>query len=145
VISEEELGSIVGRPFPGGTYTVESYLDWLVRDVVVADRGEDVAHPVFGFIGTLLGKGMSLDDLFAICGATAADGPMFGEHETELLQPLRVGETYAVAGEFVSAVRKQGRTAGTFDIVGFELTLTDSDGRVAVKVFNSFVFPRRAA
>ena len=145
MITEEELASVVGRPFPGGSYTVEPYVDWLVRDVVLADRDEDVAHPLFGFIGTLLGKGMSLDELFAICGATAADGPMFGEHETELLRPIRVGETYSVSGEFVSAVRKQGRTAGTFDVVGFELTLTDSDGEPAVKVFNSFVFPRRAA
>lgn len=143
-MTEEELESIVGRTFPGGHYTVEPYLDWLVRDVVQSGH-DDVAHPIFGFIASLRGKGMSLDELFEICGATAADGPMFGEHETELLRPLQVGETYTVAGQFVSAVRKQGKKAGTFDIVGFELTLTDSEGRLAATAFNSFVFPRRAA
>jgi len=144
-MSEEELASLVGRTFPGGEYTVEPYVDWLVRDVVESEHDGDVAHPVFGFIATLRGKGMSLDELFAICGAVAADGPMFGEHETELLAPLEVGKTYTVSGEFVSAVRKQGRKAGTFDIVGFRLELTDSRGRTAVTAYNSFVFPRRAA
>jgi hypothetical protein len=145
VISEAELESIVGRAFPGGQYTVEPYVDWLVHDVVESSHRGDVAHPIFGFIASLRGKGMSLDELFEICGATAADGPMFGEHETELLRPLEVGETYAVSGEFVSAVRKQGRKTGVFDIVGFRLTLTDSEGRAAATAFNSFVFPRRAA
>jgi hypothetical protein len=144
-MTEEQLESIVGRTFPGGHYTVEPYVDWLVHDIVEAGHGEDVAHPIFGFIASLRGKGVSLDELFDICGATAADGPMFGEHETELLQPLEVGETYAVQGEFVSAVRKQGKKTGTFDIVGFQLTLTDSHGRTAATAFNSFVFPRRAA
>ncbi|NYE35833.1 hypothetical protein F4692_000937 [Nocardioides cavernae] len=144
-MTEKELAAVVGRTFPGGEYTVEPYVDWLVRDVVDADQGEHVAHPLFAFIGSLRGKGMSLDELFEICGATAADGPMFGEHETEVIEPLRVGETYAVAGRFVSAERKHGRTAGTFDVVGFELTMTDRSGKAAVRVFNSFVFPRRAA
>lgn len=144
-MSEQQLESIVGRTFPGGDYTVEPYVDWLVHDVVEAGHGGGVAHPIFGFIASLRGKGMELDELFEICGATAADGPMFGEHETELLQPLVVGETYAVRGEFVSAVRKQGRKTGIFDIVGFRLTLTDSRGRTAGTAFNSFVFPRRTA
>lgn len=144
-MTEEQLGSIVGRTFPGGDYTVEPYVDWLVHDVVESGHDGDVAHPIFGFIASLRGKGMTLDELFDLCGATAAEGPMFGEHETELLRPLEVGETYAVEGEFVSAVRKQGKKTGTFDIVGFRLTLTDSHGRTAATAFNSFVFPRRAA
>lgn len=144
MLTELELESIVGRTFPGGAYTVESYIDWLVHDVVEDGHDGRVAHPLLGFIATLLGKGMSLDELFEICGATSADGPMFGEHETELFRPLEIGETYSVSGEFVSAVRKNGKKAGTFDIVRFELTLTDSHGERAAKVFNSFVFPRRA-
>lgn len=146
MITTEELQSIVGRTFPGGQYTIESYIDWLVHDVVESGRRDGAtAHPLFGFIATLLGKGMSLDDLFAICGASAEDGPMFGEHETELHRPLAVGETYAVTGKFTSAERKQGQKVGTFDIVGFELSLTDGKGRPAATIRNSFVFPRRAA
>lgn len=146
MITEDELRGIVGRPLPGGEYTIEPYVDWLVHDVVESPlRDGSVAHPLFGFIATLRGKGIELDELFAICGASAADGPMFGEHETELLRPLEVGETYTVSGEFVSAERKQGRRTGIFDIVAFRLVLTDSRGRTAATAYNSFVFPRRAA
>lgn len=145
MLTEEELRAIVGRPLPGGEYTVQPYVDWLVHDAVEAgDRGE-VAHPLFGFIAGLRGKGISLDDLFEICGATADDGPMFGEHETELHEPLRPGETYTVSGEFLSAERKQGKKVGIFDIVGFSLWLTDSRGTLAATTYNSFVFPRRPA
>lgn len=145
MLTEEDLAAIVGRPLPGGEYTLQPYVDWLVHDAVEAGVPGEVAHPLFGFIAGLRGKGISLDDLFEICGATAADGPMFGEHETELHQPLRPGETYRVSGEFVSAERKQGKKTGIFDIVGFRLRLTDSAGTLAATTFNSFVFPRRSA
>lgn len=143
MITESELKAIVGRTLPGGQYTVQPYVDWLVHDVVGAEADGQVAHPIFGFVAGLRGKGISLDELFAICGATAADGPMFGEHETELHRPLRQGETYTVSGEFLSAERKQSQRTGIFDVVGFSMVLTDAAGERAVTTYNSFIFPRR--
>lgn len=143
-ITESDLAAIVGRPIPGGSYTIEPYVDWLLNDVVEAVPSGEIAHPLFAYVAVARGKGITWDELFAICGATAADGPMFGEHETELRRPLRIGETFTVHGEFVSADRKQGQRAGVFDIIGFRLTLTDEDGAVAATTYNSIVFPRRS-
>lgn len=144
-MTEGELAAIVGTPIPGGTYTVEPYVDWLLNDVVESPRDEQVAHPLFAYVAVAVGKGVSWDELFEACGATAADGPMFGEHETVLERPLRVGETFTVGGEFVSAERKRGQRTGVFDIVGFRLSLTDADGATAASTYNSIVFPRRSA
>lgn len=144
-MTEDELKAIVGRPLPGGAYTIEPYVDWLVHDSTESGPVGNVAHPIFSFVGGLRGKGISLDELFEICGATAADGPMFGEYEVEYHRPLRRGETYTVSGEFLSAERKQGQKAGVFDIVGFSLLLTDTAGELVASTYNSFVFPRRSA
>ncbi|EHK82469.1 FAS1-like dehydratase domain-containing protein [Saccharomonospora azurea] len=145
MMTEAELQAIVGRPLPGGEYTIEPYVDWLLNDVVEARRDGVIAHPLFAYVAVARGKGLTWDELFAICGATADDGPMFGEHETELHRPLSVGEHFTVSGEFVSAERKQGRRAGVFDIVGFRLSLTDTEGRLAATTYSSIVFPRRTA
>ena len=36
MITEDELEALVGTPFPGGTYTVEPYTNWLTCDCVLA-------------------------------------------------------------------------------------------------------------
>ncbi|MER6981208.1 hypothetical protein [Streptomyces carpinensis] len=144
-MTEEELGTIVGRPLPGGEYVIEPYVDWLLNDVVGGVVDGHWAHPLFAYMATARGKGVTWDEVFEICGATAADGPMFGEHETELLRPLEVGERVTVSGRFTSAVRKEGRRTGVFDVIGFEVELRGADGATAARTRNSIVFPRRSA
>lgn len=142
-ITEEQLAALVGHVLPGGVTTIHPHRHWLVRDVLLGDRlSDDLAHPLFVYLATD-SMGVTWDELFAICGATADDGPMFGEHETELFRPLTVGATYAVNGEIVSALRKSGRRAGVFDIVEYRLTLSANDGTVVATTANSIVFPRR--
>jgi hypothetical protein len=145
MIELAELEKIVGSPFPGGRFTIEPYEHWLLCDVVQGERpANGVAHPLYAYNAALAGMGMSVDDLFTLCGATAADGPMFGEHETEIREPLRVGSTYDVSGRITRVDRKEGRKAGVFDLVFFELDIADPEsGEVKAVVRNSFVFPRR--
>lgn len=145
MIALEELEALVGRPFPGGTYTIEPYQHWLMCDVVLAPRpANGVAHPLYVYLSAIAGMGITLDELFAMVGASADDGPMFGECETDIRRPLLVGTTYRVQGRLSSVQRKEGKRAGVFDIVGFDLELLDDDGQVVAVNRNSFVFPRRA-
>jgi hypothetical protein len=143
-ISLDELEALRGRSFPGGTYTIEPYRHWLMNDAVGdVPSTSGAASPMEIYYGAMGGLGVTLDELFALAGATAADGPMFGEAEIEQHRPLQVGETYTVRGEFTDVVRKEGRRAGVFDIVTFRLELVGGDGEVAGVSTNSFVFPRR--
>ena len=143
-ITVEELTGLVGKPFPGGTYTIEPYRHWLMQDAVggPATR-EGVASPMEVYYGALAGMGLSVDELFALVGATADDGPMFGEAGIDVRRPLRIGETYRVSGGITDIVRKEGRKAGVFDIVSFRLELEGADGELAAVSSNSFIFPRR--
>lgn len=145
---EAELVSLIGRELPGGVLTIPAHREWLLGDVLMGPSvpfpaAGAVAHPLFVYLASGA-MGVTWDELFAICGSKAEDGPMFGEHETELLAPLVVGESYTVTGRFVSALRKEGRRAGIFDIIGFTLVLRDAAGTVVATTTNSIVFPRRA-
>lgn len=141
----QELEALVGRRFPGGTYHIEPYEHWLRADAMLSpELPAGVAHPMYVYFAALGAMGMSLDELFAMVEATADSGVMFGEAGIEQRRPLAVGASYPVDGEIVDVRRKSGKRAGTFDIVGFRLTLRADDGDVVAVSTNSFVFPRRS-
>ena len=141
--SVEDLERQVGRPFPGGAYTIEPWRSWLTNDTVLASQADEFAHPVFVFIAAVGAMGMSWDDLFIWFGTSAAEGPMFGQCRIAVALPLRIGQTYRVSGGIVSATRKSGRRTGVFDLVEYELTLSTQAGEHAASCRNSIVFPRR--
>ena len=142
----DELRSVTGYEFPGGEVTVEPYEHWLACDAVLAEPTRSgPANPMYVYYAALAGMGISLDELFALVGATADDGVMFGEAGIEVHEPLVVGATYRVSGTITDIERKSGRRAGVFDIVSFALELHDDAGRHVGTSTNSFVFPRGSA
>jgi hypothetical protein len=144
MIERGDLEGLVGREFPGGTYTVDPETHGALVEAIGSRREPGgVAHPVIAFYGATRGLGVTLDELFALAGASADDGPMLGEVELELRRPLLIGATYTVRGSISAVDRKQGARTGTFDVVTCRLELSDGDD-VAVVVSNSYVFPRRA-
>jgi hypothetical protein len=139
MFGRDQLETLPGRAFPGGSFLITAQEDATMRDVVGAPpRTGDVAHPIWMFAGPQRAMGISIDDLFGWCGSSAADGPMLGETQLTMPGPLLVGHRYAVTGGIVAATRKQGRRAGVFDIVTFELNLAGGG-----QCRTSFVFPRR--
>ena len=142
----DDLERLVGVEFPVGEFTIEGYEHWLTTDAIDSPPlPAGVAHPMYAYYAALGGLGLTLDELFAMVGSSAADGPMFGEAGLEFREAMRVGETYRVEGGITGAARKTGKRAGVFDIVSFELRVVDSSGTVAAVSTNSFVFPRRTA
>ncbi|HEY9524316.1 MAG TPA: hypothetical protein VIR33_13830 [Thermopolyspora sp.] len=141
----ERMRGQIGRRFPGGVFTVEPWRAWLVADVVLDEPGGPIAHPLFVWLAATGAMGMRWEDLFAWFGARASEGPMFGEHETTVHRPLRLGGSYRVCGEITSVDRKAGRSIGSFDVVGYRLELHDeADGMHVATCWNSIVFPRRS-
>ena len=144
--TEAELRArLVGARMPLGEHRIERHEAWLAANATgVAAPSPDIAHPLFAYIAGIRGMGWDLDEVFARMDASAADGPMFGELEIEQQRPLRVGERLQVEGVITDVRRKVG-TSGTFDLLKFDLVLTDDEGRRAAVVTNRFVFPRREA
>lgn len=144
MIALETVEALIGVPFPPGSFTITEYEHWLCADAVRSpDLPVNMAHPMYAYYAALRGMGPSLDELFAMVGSSAADGPMFGEARVDFVAPLRIGATYSVEGGITAVARKHGKRAGVFDIVTFELRVVDEDAALAAVSTNSFVFPRR--
>jgi hypothetical protein len=147
LITEEELKELVGTPFPGGTYTIEPYVNWLTCDCVLAPElaTSDAAHPLLVYMAGQAGIGLSLAELFALCRASSDDGPMLGEWGMAVNRPLQVGDEYS--GEITEAVRKTGKKTGVFDVVRFEIELRSTVGMDTAEpdalLHSSFIYPRR--
>jgi hypothetical protein len=145
VITEAELGSLVGTPLPGDTFRAERYEDWLLRDVVLAPPADSTAmHPLWSFIASVRAMGVSLENLFEMCGTSSDEGPMLAGCHIELAKPFVVDQQYAVTATISDAVRKQGRS-GTFDVVSVDVDVSDSGGDAVATVRASYIFPRRQA
>lgn len=67
---------------------------------------------------------------------------MLGSTKLTYGEPLQVGVEYAVQGEVVDIVRKEGRS-GIFDILTFRERLLDPEGEEAASATNTFILPRR--
>lgn len=137
---------IAGAPFPGGMYRVDPEQNRSVCRILGTEPSADgTAHPIYAFIATLVGCGLGVDDIVAVANAGIDEGPMLAALDIDYRIPLRVGESYAVSGVFIGIERKQGRRAGVFDLLQYELRLTAADGSVAVVCAQSQVLPRSDA
>ena len=76
----EEMQQLVGRPFPGGTFTIERWENFLLHDVFTAPEPSDgLAHPMYAFHGPLAAMGMTFAEFFELCRSRLApDGVLAG-------------------------------------------------------------------
>lgn len=146
----------IGHRFPGGTITVPHWENWLWCDTVLADHPAHrspeaakalgypapVVHPGLVYFACMRGARVTIADIFKLMDFDEKDGPMFGEQRMEFTKPIFEGLEYAAAGEVTGVLRKEGRRAGVFDIVSFEIRLS-REGRQVVRSTSSFVLPRR--
>jgi len=137
------MQGLVGHAFPGGTYTVESWENVLLCDVMgIPPLPDAIAHPAFLFHAPLAGVGVRVSDIFELCHAESEEAVRAGEYRWVLHRPLRVGSTYRMSGGFVGVERKHGRRGGLMDVVSFRIDLHEEDGTLAASTVNSWIFLR---
>ena len=135
-VTIEEMQQLIGWRFPGGSYTIAHWENFLLADVMCSPpMPENLAHPAYCFHAPLAGMGITYADLFELCRAESDD-------DFEIHHPLREGQTYSVRGEITSVERKHGKRIGAFDLVTFELEMLDANDRTCVVATNSWVFLR---
>jgi hypothetical protein len=138
--------SLVGTRLPEGSFTIEPEAHRVFTDAVFAGPWPyETAHPLFLHIVAHCGKGMPLDEFFALIGTELEAGVTFGQGKLEYLQPLRIGATYRVATEIVGVERKHGRRRGPFDVVTTRQDVFDAAGTLAGVSTESYVVPKEAA
>ena len=137
--------SVAGISLSGGTrYVIAADENRVLCESVGAVPAADgTAHPIYFFIATHVGMGMTIAQLCAACGFDVRNGPMIVSSKVEYAQPLRIGQPYHVRGEIRSLTRKASRKLGVIDLLDYELSLVAADGRPAVASFNVWALPRR--
>jgi hypothetical protein len=126
-MNRTELASLVGHRFPGGTYRVEHWENWLLTDCTGSDPlPHGIVHPIVLFHAPILGAGTSIGELFRLGGATGAGGSvgLLG-YDWELFEPMIEDVTYRVDGGIVGAERRHGEHGAIADDVAFSITLHD--------------------
>lgn len=146
----------VGHRFPGGTVVVRHWENWLFCDAVLAEHPahysvegakalgypSPVVHPCLVFVACLRGACVSQQDIFDLMEFDPSDGPLFGEQQLQFDEPVFEEVEYGANGGIVGVMRKQGKRAGIFDLVTFQIRL-DREGRTAVTTTSSLILPRR--
>ena len=101
------------------------------------------AHPLWAFIATQRGIGLSVAELCALADFDVADGPMMAAWRVAFNGQLQTEVRYRVTGEVTSLVRKRGKS-GDFDLMTFVERLIGEDSFVVAETTSTFVFPRKA-
>lgn len=115
----------------------------LCRSTGIEPAGDGTAHPVYYYVATQVGMGMSVAELCKVCDFDIEDGPMMASSEVRFAAPLRTGISYRVSGEILSLVRKRSRRLGIMDMLTYRLRLHAPDGQTALETDNVWVLPRR--
>ena len=131
---------------PGGRYCISAAENAAVCAAVGARPREDGrAHPIFYYLATQNGMGITVGGLFDLCRFAPADGPLMVSTKVNFHAPILVDEDYAVHGEIIGLTRKPSKTFGAVDLFEFALRLERTAGGVVSECVNAWVLPRKAA
>ena len=115
----------------------------LCESTGVAPAADGSAHPIYFYIATQVGMGMTVAGLCAACEFDVEDGPMMASSKVAFSRPLITGQPYRVTGRIVSLVRKPSRKLGVMDMLEYVLELSLPDGTPVLSTTNVWVLPRR--
>jgi hypothetical protein len=137
------LEDLPGKELSAGSFTIPAGENSDLAGLLEGPVPEgDAAHPLWAYIATQRGIDVGIAELCAMADFDVNDGPMLGSTKLTYDKPLKVGVEYAVNGEIVDIVRKEGRS-GTFDILTFRERLIEPGGEQAASATNTFILPRR--
>jgi len=115
----------------------------MLTEVLGTPTPDGELHPIYAYLATQRGIGMSVREVCALADFDVDDGPMLGGVEFDFGTPMFAETEYRVEGTILGISRKLGRTAGVFDLLDFEERLIDERGAVVASARLSFVLPRK--
>ena len=139
----DHLRLIAGTRLTPGVIRIPSDESHMLSAALDCTAPEDTLHPIYAYLATQRGIGMSVAEVCALADFDINDGPMLGGVEFTYEGSLLPDTEYRVEGTILSLVRKQGKSVGVFDLLDFEEQVIDSDGTVIVSAVLSFVLPRK--
>lgn len=117
---ESTITDLAGYRFPGGTYTVEHWENFLLTECTGAELLPDgLVHPVALFHIPILGAGTSIAQMFALGQAESDLSIMIESYDWEIFQPLQEELCYRISGGITSAERCQSAQQMIYDRIQF--------------------------
>ena len=123
-----DIEALTGHQFPGGSYRIEHWENYLLTGCTGADLLPDgLAHPSALFHLPIAGAGTSIAEMFALGQAESDLSIMIESYDWEFFQPLREEVEYQVTGSILSAERRQ-EDDREFDRIQFCFEVKTVDG-----------------
>ncbi len=129
----EEIRALVGHQFPGGSYTIAHWENFLLTECTGAEPLPDgLAHPVALFHVPILGANTSIGDMFALGQAESDFSIGIESYVWEIFQPLLEETPYRITGEVVEADRRSG-DGRIFDRIAFRFEMFAPDEALSAR------------
>jgi len=137
-----EVAALVGHRFPGGSYRIAHWENWLLTDCTgAAPLPDGLVHPIALFHVPILGSRTSIAELFELGRAEGGGSVSLVSYDWEYLRPLREETEYRCEGGIVEAERVTTDGGRIFDAVAFRIELSDGE-QVVARVTNRWRFHR---
>jgi len=132
--AEIEIAALVGHQFPGGTYKIEPWENFLLTGCTGAQLlPNGIAHPVALFHVPIVGSNTSIAEMFEL-GQAESDLSIIPEsYDWEMFEPLKEEVTYDISGKIIAAERRQNERGQTYDWVQFCFEMTSPENRLSAR------------
>jgi hypothetical protein len=140
---EHEITALVGHKFPGGTYTIEHWENFLLTGCTGAEPlPGGMVHPVALFHVPIAGAKTSIAEMFEL-GQAESDLSIIPEYyDWEIFEPLREEITYNINGEIIAAERRENEEHQTYDWIQFCFEMTSPDKVLSARTTMAWQFTR---
>ena len=143
--SESDITALVGHEFPGDTYTIAHWENYLLTECTGGNQlPSGLAHPVALFHAPILGANTSIAEMFELGQAESDFSIGIESYEWEFFAPLKEELEYTVTGRITEADRRH-EAGKVFDRIQFQFDLHEDPNTPAARTTVTWHYRRNFA
>ena len=140
---EKEIEALVGHEFPGGTYTVAHWENFLLTECTGSDPlPNSQVHPVVLFHMPILGANTSIGEMFALGQAETDFSIGIESYDWEMFTPMYEDVPYTITAKVTEADRRLLENGKPFDRIQFQFSVANPDGDLAARTTITWTYRR---
>ena len=140
---EKEIEALVGYEFPGGTYKVDHWENFLLTECTGASPlPNSQVHPVVLFHMPILGANTTIGEMFEVGMAETDFSIGIESYDWEMFQTLYEDVEYSITAKITEADRRTNDTGHMFDRIQFQFSVADPDGKPAARTTITWTYRR---
>jgi hypothetical protein len=125
-----EIEALVGHEFPGGTYTIQHWENFLLTECTGANPlPNSQVHPAAMFHVPILGANTTIGEMFALGQAESDASIGIESYDWQLFAPLHEDVAYDITAKITEAGRCDIENGRLYDRIQFVFDLAGPDGK----------------